>query len=81
MHRVGEAGEEVRAAEDRRAWDLQSCDNIFKALNLNMTSEKAVRFCRRVGDSILFFYYSGSNPRAKKGGGGHGCRGREKKQI
>jgi hypothetical protein len=24
MHRVGEAGEEVRAAEDRRAWDLQS---------------------------------------------------------
>jgi hypothetical protein len=50
MHRVGEAREEVRAAEDRRAWDLQSCDNIFKALNLNMTSEKAVRFCRRVGE-------------------------------
>jgi hypothetical protein len=50
MHRVGEAGEEVRAAEDRRVWDLKSCDNIFKALKLNMTSEKAVRFCRRVGE-------------------------------
>jgi hypothetical protein len=50
MHRVGEAGDEVRAMEDRRAWDLQSCDNIFRALKLSFTSEKAVRFCRRVGE-------------------------------
>jgi hypothetical protein len=56
MHRVGEAGEEVRAMEDRKKWDLQSCDNIFKALNLNFTSVNAVRFCRRVGEK-------GSGPR------------------
>jgi hypothetical protein len=50
MHRVGEAGEDVKAVEERRAWDLQSCNNIFKALNLNMTCDKVVRFCRRVGE-------------------------------
>jgi hypothetical protein len=50
MHRVGEAGEEVKAAEERRAWDLESCDNIFKALNMSLTSDTAVRFCRRVGE-------------------------------
>jgi hypothetical protein len=50
MHRVGEAGEEVNTIEGRRAWDMRSCDNIFKALKLNLTSEKAVRFCRRVGE-------------------------------
>jgi hypothetical protein len=50
MHRVGEAGEEVRTMKYRRAWDMRSCDNIFKALKLNLTSEKAVRFCRRVGE-------------------------------
>jgi hypothetical protein len=36
--------------EDRRAWDMRSCDNIFTALNLNLTNERAVRFCRRVGE-------------------------------
>jgi hypothetical protein len=50
MHRVGEAGEEVRTIEERRNWDLRSCDNIFRVLNLEMTSENAVRFCRRVGE-------------------------------
>jgi hypothetical protein len=50
MHRVGEAGEEVRTVEERKAWDMRSCDNIFKALNLRMTSESAVKFCRRVGE-------------------------------
>jgi hypothetical protein len=50
MHRVGEAGEEVRTIEERRNWDLRSCDNIFKVLNLDMTSETAVKFCRRVGE-------------------------------
>jgi hypothetical protein len=50
MHRVGEAGDDVRGMEERRAWDMRSCDNIFKALNLSLTSEKAVRFCRRVGE-------------------------------
>jgi hypothetical protein len=50
MHRVGEAGENMRSIEDRQKWDLTSCDNIFKALKLNLTSEKSVRFCRRVGE-------------------------------
>jgi hypothetical protein len=50
MHRVGEAGEEVKAAEERRAWDLKSCDNIFRALNLEINSENGVKFCRRVGE-------------------------------
>jgi hypothetical protein len=50
MHRVGEAGEEARTVEERKAWDMRSCDNIFKALNLRMTSESAVKFCRRVGE-------------------------------
>jgi hypothetical protein len=50
IHRVGEAGDGARTAEERREWDLRSCDNIFKALNLNMRSQDAVRFCRRVGE-------------------------------
>jgi hypothetical protein len=50
MHRVGEAGEGVKKPEERREWDLQSCNNIFKALNLNMNSQEAVKFCRRVGE-------------------------------
>jgi hypothetical protein len=50
MHRVGEAGDEVRTVEGRKEWDLKSCDNIFKALKMNFTSENAVKFCRRVGE-------------------------------
>jgi hypothetical protein len=36
--------------EGRKEWDLKSCDNIFKALKMNFTSENAVKFCRRVGE-------------------------------
>jgi hypothetical protein len=50
MHRVGEAGPEVRTAEERRAWDVRSCDNVFKTLNMDFNSEEAVKFCRRVGE-------------------------------
>jgi hypothetical protein len=50
MHRVGEAGENVRSIEERKNWDLRSCDNIFRVLNLDMSSENAVKFCRRVGE-------------------------------
>jgi hypothetical protein len=50
MHRVGEAGENVRTIEERKNWDLRSCDNIFRVLNLDMNSENAVKFCRRVGE-------------------------------
>jgi hypothetical protein len=50
MHRVGEAGPEVKSVEERKAWDLKSCDNIFRALDLDMDSESAVKFVRRVGE-------------------------------
>jgi hypothetical protein len=50
MHRVGEAGPEVKSVEERRAWDLKSCDNIFRALELDMSSGTAVKFVRRVGE-------------------------------
>jgi hypothetical protein len=50
MHRVGEAGPEVKSVEERRAWDLKSCENIFRVLELDMSSESAVRFVRRVGE-------------------------------
>jgi hypothetical protein len=50
MHRVGEAGADVRTIEERKAWDLRSCDNIFSALRMDFTCENAVKFCRRVGE-------------------------------
>jgi hypothetical protein len=50
IHRVGEAGPEVESVEERKAWDLKSCNNIFRALDLEMDSESAVKFVRRVGE-------------------------------
>jgi hypothetical protein len=50
MHRVGEAGPEVKSVEERKAWDLKSCNNIFRALDLDMDSDSAVKFVRRVGE-------------------------------
>jgi hypothetical protein len=50
MHRVGEAGEEVKTLEERKDWDMKSCDNIFRALKLEMKSENVIKFCRWVGD-------------------------------
>jgi hypothetical protein len=50
MHRVGEAGPEMKTLEDRKAWDMKSCDNIFRALDLEMSSDSAIRFVRRVGE-------------------------------
>jgi hypothetical protein len=47
---VGEAGDGVRTIEERKAWDLQSCGNIFRALNLDFSGEEVVKFCRRVGE-------------------------------
>jgi hypothetical protein len=50
MHRIGEAGADVKTIEERRAWDLKSCNNIFRALNMDFNSEDGVKFCRRVGE-------------------------------
>ena len=49
LHRVGEAGQNVKKPEDRRDWDLRSCNNIFEAMGTRVTSS-AVQFCRRVGE-------------------------------
>ena len=50
MHRIGEAGQDVNKAEERKDWDLRSCNNIFKAMGTKLTSDMAVQFCRRVGE-------------------------------
>jgi hypothetical protein len=50
MHRVGEAGAEVKTIEERKAWDLKSCANIFRALIMDFSCISAVKFCRRVGE-------------------------------
>jgi hypothetical protein len=50
MHRVGEAVEETASFEERKKWDLLSCNNIFAALQLDMRAEAVVKFCRRVGE-------------------------------
>ena len=56
LHRVGEAGEEVRTAEERMTWDMDSCDNIFKTMKTTVSSRTALKFCRRIGEK-------GENPR------------------
>ena len=50
MHRIEEAGEEATRAEERKEWDLCSCENIFKALKMETTDRTAVKFIRRVGE-------------------------------
>ena len=49
IHRMGEAGQEASTAEERREWDLCSCANMFKELNLDWGRE-AIKFCRRIGE-------------------------------
>jgi hypothetical protein len=50
MHRVAEAGPQVKTIEERKAWDLKSCNNIFRALDMDFNGDSAVKFCRRVGE-------------------------------
>jgi hypothetical protein len=50
MHRVEEAGADVKTMEERKKWDMLSCDNIFAALQLNMQAEQVIRFCRRIDE-------------------------------
>lgn len=51
IHRVGEAGDEAREIEERKDWDLDSCDNIFEALGIRKKSRETIKFIRRVGES------------------------------
>ena len=48
LHRVDEAGDWAKTAEERREWDAKSIENIFRALKMDL-SRRAVKFCRRVG--------------------------------
>ena len=47
IHRMEEA--ESASVEERKEWDLCSCANLFKALNLSWGRE-AIKFCRRIGE-------------------------------
>lgn len=49
MHGMGEA-DHLRTGRERYDWDIASCSNLFKALNLGL-DEKSVKFCRRLGES------------------------------
>jgi hypothetical protein len=49
LHRVGECPDEKAPGLKRIEWDKQSCENIFRALELDLTKE-SVKFCRRVGE-------------------------------
>ena len=49
LHRVEEAGDWARTAEERREWDVKSVEKIFRALKLELC-RKAIKFCRRVGE-------------------------------
>lgn len=50
IHKVGELTRDGSTPEERRGWDLTTCDNLFKAMKINLRSEEAVQFCRRVGE-------------------------------
>ena len=49
IHRVEAAGDEAKEIEERKDWDLDSCNNIFEALGMR-TSREDIKFCRRVGE-------------------------------
>ena len=49
LHRVDEAGDWAKTAEERREWDAKSIETIFRALKMDL-SRRAVKFCRRVGE-------------------------------
>jgi hypothetical protein len=48
MHGMGEAPDEVEG-RDRWDWDMKSCENLFRALQVGLTAEN-VKFCRRLGE-------------------------------
>ena len=49
MHRVVENNEEAATGRERWEWDMLTCRNIFRILNLQITDEN-IKFCRRVGE-------------------------------
>ena len=49
IHRLEEAGNDAKTVEERKEWDICSCDNMFKELHLEWGRE-AIKFCRRIGE-------------------------------
>ena len=49
IHRMMEADKELVNADERREWDMASCANLFKELDLEWGRE-VIRFCRRIGE-------------------------------
>ena len=50
IYRMEEAGDWATTVAERKDWDVQTCDNIFKALKLTMDAHQVIKFCRRVGE-------------------------------
>jgi hypothetical protein len=49
IHGVGEA-DGRSTLEEKKEWDIKSCDNIFRAMEANVKSRQAIKFCRRIGE-------------------------------
>ena len=49
IHRMPEAGDDVASVGERKEWDMQSVENLLKAVKLPLT-KSAIRFCRRIGE-------------------------------
>ena len=49
MHGVMENNEAEATGKERWEWDMLTCRNIFRILNLRITDEN-IKFCRRVGE-------------------------------
>jgi len=46
---IGEAPDENASIEEKKGWDRQSCQNVFKAVKINLNSN-TLRFLRRIGE-------------------------------
>ena len=51
LHRVKEAGEDLRTGEERRNHDTEECGKIFRALHLEEEDESNIKHCRRIGEA------------------------------
>jgi hypothetical protein len=49
LYGVGELADTKSTGKDRLEWDRKSCDNIFRALELDLEATD-LKFCRRVGE-------------------------------
>ena len=55
LHGIKENTEEGASGRDKWNWDVQTCNNLYQALKLNLNADN-IKFCRRVGER-------GSDPR------------------